>query len=478
MTGQQVATTTPRDPWNVQQTDEIKPFIPSGFASVYSFAELVAHSGMAPKDMKTADQIAVAIFHGMEVGFTPMAALQSIAVINGRPSIWGDGALALIRSSGLLDDIEEYFEGGEMYLAPAEYDDKGNLVKPAVPNPDFKAVCKITRKGAKRPVMSEFSIGDALAAGLYNKEGPWRQYRKRMLKMRARAFGIRDEFTDVMRGLGIAEEVSDYEMKDITPTSEDPPAPKGDDDGKPKRTRAKKDAPANQYQGDAKADATDAEVIDADAGKSDADAGAKETASEDPPAPAETTAKVEETKPAEKKAAPRVLEEVKKPASSEDPAHAKVMAEVMDAAATNKPLREYLTTLDVHLAPANSEQSMRELWKTRKEFEKPTKSEVEVIAKLRDYHKDRCLAADKAAADPGEDPPAPSGDPKPEFDYSSFLHNLDVELGKQKTPDDVNRVYAEWTARPLNGGIITAEQEDNDLKPLWASHLERADFGG
>lgn len=469
MTGQQVATTTPRDPWNVQQTDQIKPFIPSGFASVYSFAELIAASNMAPKDMKTPEQISVAIFHGMEVGMTPMAALQSIAVINGRPSIWGDGALALIRASGQLDDIEEFYEG-EFYDANGQ------------PDPNFKAVCRITRKGAKRPVVSEFSIGDAKMANLWTKAGPWKEYPKRMLKMRARAFAIRDEFTDIMRGLGIAEEVEDYSMKDITPTSEDPPAPKGDDDGKPKRTRAKKDAPANQYQGsgkvddevvNGKADATDAEVIDPATGEV-----TTETTSGDPPAPVEATAKVDEPKAAEKKAAPRVLEEVKKPASSEDPAHAKVMAEVMEAAATNRPLREYLTMLDVHLAPANSEQSMRELWKTRKEFEKPTKSEVEVIAKLRDYHKDRCLAADKAAADPGEDPPAPSGDPKPEFDYSSFLHNLDVELGKQKTPDDVNRVYAEWTARPLNGGIITAEQEDNDLKPLWASHLERADFGG
>lgn len=460
--------------------DAVKAFIPNDFPSVFRFSQLLAESGdMLPKAyIGNPPKIAAAIFFGYEIGLLPLQALQSIAVINGKPSIYGDAALGLVRGSGKLEEFKEYFEGGDLWLGEAETTTDGKLL-PRKPNPKFKAICKIKRKGGEAELY-EFSVEDAIQAGLWNKDGPWRQYTKRMLKFRARGFGLRDEFTDILRGLILTEEAEDYEMKDITPVSEDPPAPKGDDDGKPKRTRAKKDAPANQYQGsgkvdgdvvNGKVDATEAEVIDPATGEV-----TTETISDDPPAPVE--AKVDEPKVAEKKAAPRVLEEVKKPASSEDPAHAKVMAEVMDAASTNKPLREYLTTLDVHLAPANSEQSMRELWKTRKEFEKPTKSEVEVIAKLRDYHKDRCLAADKAAADPGEDPPAPSGDQKPEFDYSDFLHNLDVELGKQKTPDDVNRVYAEWTARPLNGGIITAEQEDNDLKPLWASHLERADFGG
>jgi len=472
MTGQELTPTT-RDPWNVQQTDQIKPFIPSGFASIYSFAELISASNMAPKDMKTPEQISVAIFHGMEVGMTPMAALQSIAVINGRPSIWGDGALALIRASGQLDDIEEFYEGE--FLGP---DGK--------PNPNYKAICRITRKGAKRPVVSEFSIGDAMMANLWTKAGPWKEYPKRMLKMRARAFAIRDEFTDIMRGLGIAEEVEDYNMRDITPTNEDPPAPAGDD--KPKRGRPRKEAPtSNQYQVEHKTgEVTEAEVIDASTGEV-----TTETGSDDPPAPAgtkkasgffpgndeSTEDKVEETKPvAEKKAAPRVLEEVKKPASDEDPEHATMMAELLEAASTNKPLREYLAYLDDYMAKAGTLEQMRKMWQEKKPFDKPVKAEQDAIFRLRDYHKNRATAADEAATGGGEDPPAPGGGPV--FDYPDFLHNLDVELGKHKTPDDVNRVYAEWTELPLKEGAITGEQEENDLKPLWAGHLERADFGG
>ena len=45
----------------------------------------------------------IAIMHGLEVGLSPLSALQRIAVINGRPTIWGDGALALVKASGLCE---------------------------------------------------------------------------------------------------------------------------------------------------------------------------------------------------------------------------------------------------------------------------------------------------------------------------------------------------------------------------------------
>ena len=55
-----------------------------------------------------------------------------------------------------------------------------------------------------------FSQNDAEIAGLWSKAGPWKQYPKRMLQMRARAFCLRDLFPDVLKGLAVAEEVVDY----------------------------------------------------------------------------------------------------------------------------------------------------------------------------------------------------------------------------------------------------------------------------
>ncbi len=136
-----------------------------------------------------------------------MMALQSIAMINGRPSIYGDGALGLVQGSGLLEWSKEYTDGEEG-------------------KDGFKAVCEVKRKGDKEVKRGEFSIADAKRANLFGKVGPWQQYLKRMLQMRARGFALRDGFSDVLRGLHIAEEAQDIApVKDITPRDAEPPAP-------------------------------------------------------------------------------------------------------------------------------------------------------------------------------------------------------------------------------------------------------------
>src|SRR5271154_5636562 len=47
-------------------------------------------------------------------------------------------------------------------------------------------------------------------AHLTLKEGPWRLSPRRMLRMRARSWTIRDGFADILRGLHIREEVDDF----------------------------------------------------------------------------------------------------------------------------------------------------------------------------------------------------------------------------------------------------------------------------
>jgi hypothetical protein len=131
---------------------------------------------------------------GLEVGLAPMAALQSIAVINGRPALWGDGALAVVRASGLMESIKEWTE-------------------------DTTAYCEARRKGEPEPIRRSFSDADAKAAGLTNKKGPWQDYRPRMRQMRARSWVLRDGFADVLKGLHIAEEAQDIPMRDITPVA-------------------------------------------------------------------------------------------------------------------------------------------------------------------------------------------------------------------------------------------------------------------
>ena len=49
----------------------------------------------------------IGIMQGLEVGASPAQALSNIMVVNGRPSIWGDLAIGIVRRSGLLKSFKE-----------------------------------------------------------------------------------------------------------------------------------------------------------------------------------------------------------------------------------------------------------------------------------------------------------------------------------------------------------------------------------
>jgi hypothetical protein len=153
----------------------------ASFDDAFRFAKMVAASEFAPKDFKgKPESCMLAIQHGSEVGLSPMQSLQSIAVINGRPTIWGDAALALVQSSPVCEYVKEYVEG------------QGD---------NLTAVCEAKRRGYPAPTVSRFSMADAKRAGLAGKTGPWSQYPERMLALRARGFALRNAFADALRGL-------------------------------------------------------------------------------------------------------------------------------------------------------------------------------------------------------------------------------------------------------------------------------------
>lgn len=171
---------------------------PHTFAEAVEFANMIAKSTLVPPDFRgKPENILLAIQWGGEIGLSPLQAVQNIAVINGRPSVYGDAMLAIVRASHLCDDVVESIEGAG-----------DNMV----------AVCVARRLGSA-PVVGRFSVADAKAASLWGKAGPWKQYPHRMLQMRARGFALRDAFPDVLRGVISAEEARDIPrgMVDVTP---------------------------------------------------------------------------------------------------------------------------------------------------------------------------------------------------------------------------------------------------------------------
>jgi hypothetical protein len=158
--------------------------MPSNLAEAIEYAKMIAHSGMVPKQYDgNVGAVLVAIQMGAEVGLPPLASIQNIAVINGRPSLWGDAVLAVVKSQpDCIDVIETEGEGW--------------------------AQCIVKRRGHS-PVECKWTTQDAKTAGLWGKSGPWTQYPRRMLQMRARGFACRDAYPDRLRGISIAEESRD-----------------------------------------------------------------------------------------------------------------------------------------------------------------------------------------------------------------------------------------------------------------------------
>jgi hypothetical protein len=175
---------------------------PTTFAEVQQFAEQIADSSFCPKEYKDKPgEIMVAIQLGAEVGLAPLQSLQNIAVINGRPSIYGDAMIALVKASGLLGEFGE------------TYDEKRQ-----------EYTCVSVRKDNGNKAVTRFSMDDAKRARLAGKQGPWSEYPKRMLQMRARGFNLRDNFPDVLKGLISREEAQDYPTEvNVTPTVTPPP---------------------------------------------------------------------------------------------------------------------------------------------------------------------------------------------------------------------------------------------------------------
>jgi len=165
-------------------------FQPTDLEQVFQIAKLYMDAKLNPRGMDTLEKMVVAIEYGVSVGMSASQAIQSVAVINGRPTIWGDMMLGLCRASGQLEDIEEH-------RIPDGKDD------------GFGYECIVKRKGQETPHIHTFTVANAKRSKLWGKEGPWMAYPQRMLQMRARSWALRDAFADVLKGLQCREEVED-----------------------------------------------------------------------------------------------------------------------------------------------------------------------------------------------------------------------------------------------------------------------------
>ncbi len=176
----------------------LSPIIPRTVEEVGRLADAVIAAGMVPNSYNgtnaagTKSKLMIGIMKGLEVGFGPITALSHICIINNRPSLYGEAAIALCHRGGAIEWAKHCFTGEEG-------------------KDDWTARYSIKRRDQTGTYYGQFSVGDAKRAHLWAnpKRTPWIEYPQRMLLARARAFALREGFADYLMGLSIAEEAED-----------------------------------------------------------------------------------------------------------------------------------------------------------------------------------------------------------------------------------------------------------------------------
>lgn len=177
--------------------------VPQTYGELERWAAKVAGTDFVPKEYRgKPNDVLICAQYAQEIGLGIIEGLRSIAVINGKPSVYGDGALALCMSSSVCEYIKE----------TPMLDEAGNV---------YGYICEAKRHGSDAK-QARFTYDDAKRAKLATKLGPWQEYPQRMLQMRARGFALRDAFPDVLKGLITREEAQDYPPEaviDMTPAN-------------------------------------------------------------------------------------------------------------------------------------------------------------------------------------------------------------------------------------------------------------------
>lgn len=165
----------------------------TSFDELQRLAMMISSSGMGGSFNGNPAAAAVAMLVARELGQSDMWGIQNIAVINGRATVYGDGLLGLCKAHPEWDP--ELFEEKEFGT---------------IGNDGYGWTCQAPRFG-NRTVNRTFTWADAKRAGLLGKSGPWTQYPGRMIQLRARAFALRDQYPDILRGSKSSVEVADYD---------------------------------------------------------------------------------------------------------------------------------------------------------------------------------------------------------------------------------------------------------------------------
>ncbi len=167
-------------------SNEIAVITPTSLAEAEALATTIAKSGMIPDYLrnKPAD-VLVVMMQGFELGLTPMAALNGIYAVKGRPFIAADTLVAVcVRRS----DVCEYFRLIESTATVARY--------------------LTLRRGHPEPTPMTYTIEQARRANLAGSQ-TYKAHPEAMLRHRCSANLARAVFPDLCAGMYVKEEADE-----------------------------------------------------------------------------------------------------------------------------------------------------------------------------------------------------------------------------------------------------------------------------
>ena len=164
--------------------------VAGNFEEAMKIATMLAGSKLVPTQYQGhPEDVLIACSWGESLGLKPLSALNAIAVVNGRPQLFGDALKALIMKHGTIEE---------------QWDDQNGVWT------------MIAHRKGYPDVTWSYGYDDAIAAGhvSYNpqnntfglgarKSDAWAKYTKRMCQLKCRNFVIRDAFPDVIQGIDI-----------------------------------------------------------------------------------------------------------------------------------------------------------------------------------------------------------------------------------------------------------------------------------
>lgn len=161
-------------------------------AQKLSMATVLLKSGMLPTHYKSPESVLTAILYGRELGFSPIRALNSITVIQGKPTLEAQALKSLaIAHGGKIKTIE--------------WNDN---------------LCTLECIRGDWTDSVTYTWADATKAGLTTKDN-WKRMPKPMLYARAVSTLVRNMFADILGGLYSREEMEDSSpvtiVRDVTP---------------------------------------------------------------------------------------------------------------------------------------------------------------------------------------------------------------------------------------------------------------------